>query len=88
MQCKECADALGGYLDGELTATVLIAFEAHVRSCVGCGRLVASCKKTIEIYRAHNGNCVKAPLPRELHRKLVARVAAMPPLGPGRHPSS
>jgi len=62
---------------------VVVAFEAHLRVCKPCGGLVASCRKTIEIYRSHNGKCAAAPLPPALHRKLV-----MPPSERERHPRS
>lgn len=73
LDCQQCLERLGAYLDGELDLEV----DGHLAQCLGCRRLVANCRQTIQVYRRQP----LPELPAALHQKVMARVAAREKLG-------
>lgn len=72
LNCHDCLELLGGYLDGDLEQPERGALDAHLAGCATCHRLVLSCRQTIQVYRHQT----PAALPAALHHKVMARVAA------------
>ncbi len=52
MNCKECTQLIGTYLDGELNAQILSVFEQHLSSCQICRMEVKSFDKCIHMMQA------------------------------------
>jgi anti-sigma factor RsiW len=81
LNCQQCLERLGAYLDGELDGEMepLLRSEVdgHLSQCLGCRRLVANCRQTIQVYRRQP----LPELPAALHQKVMARVAAREKLG-------
>ena len=76
MDCRELLDHLGAYLDGDLGLALGLAFESHAHACPPCRCLVQNCRQTILVYRRQ----APPPLAPDLHRKVMDRLAARPPL--------
>lgn len=77
LDCQQCLDLLGGYLDGDLSPLQRLELDAHLAHCLGCRRLVVHCQQTILVYKHQ-----PAPaLPAALHQKLMARVTGGEKLG-------
>lgn len=70
LDCDQCFQLLGSYLDGDLPPLRRLELEAHCAHCLSCRRLVLHCQQTIHVYR-HQPPLV---LPAALHQKLMARV--------------
>lgn len=51
MKCREVADFLMAYLDGELPEDQRGVFEAHLRGCSACERYLESYRRTVELGR-------------------------------------
>ena len=56
MTCREVAEFLMQYVDGELPAAERAAFDRHVAVCPDCQRYLASYRTTIEAERAAFAN--------------------------------
>jgi anti-sigma factor RsiW len=79
VSCHDLIQALGAYLDGDLSAALHAGCEAHAGACASCRCLIASCRLTIQTYHNHPA----APLPAALHRKLMDQLGNFkPPFGP------
>jgi anti-sigma factor (TIGR02949 family) len=66
MTCKDAIERLVEYLDGELTASTLAAFEAHLGRCAGCRAYLATYRRTNELVaKAH-----QVAVPERLRAKL------------------
>lgn len=72
LNCHECLELLGGYLDGDLAGPERLAADAHLAGCCGCRRVVVSCRQTIQVYRQQP----PPVLPVTLHQKVMARLSA------------
>lgn len=71
--CRQCLEQLGAYLDGELEPLLRLGLDGHLAQCLGCRRLVANCRQTIQVYRRQP----LPVLPAALHQKVMAKVAAL-----------
>jgi anti-sigma factor RsiW len=71
--CREFADFMAEYLDGELARDVRDRFEHHLRLCVNCQRYLAGYVDTIRL-----GKCAfetdEAPVPQEVPADLVRAI--------------
>lgn len=47
--CKELADFLWKYIDGELPESQRAEFDRHLQMCIGCRDYLATYKKTMEL---------------------------------------
>jgi predicted anti-sigma-YlaC factor YlaD len=73
--CREFADVLCGWFDGELPSSEGAAFEVHLRSCSSCRNYLGGFRTTHEMCLALR-EAGDAPLPRELLEALVLAVIA------------
>jgi len=73
MNCTDCHDFLGVYLDGEFAEAEQRAFEEHVRYCPECRADVASERRFVERLRRglEEG---RALAPRDLHERVRAAL--------------
>ncbi len=76
MDCRQMFEHLGGYLEGELALALALEFDAHCHACARCRALIQSCRQTILVYRRQTA----PPLAPNLHRKLMDRLSAKPPM--------
>jgi len=71
MDCRDLAEFLLGYLDGELTEAQRAEFEAHLEICPSCIDYIESYERTIRLGR----ECEReppAPMPEDLVRAILA----------------
>lgn len=47
MTCRECAEFLSDYLDGELSSDVRTIFERHLSRCPNCETYLAQFRATV-----------------------------------------
>ena len=66
VKCREVISELSEYLDGELDATLAEELTRHLEHCEGCGIVVDTTRKTIEMYC----NMEPAPLPEDVKERL------------------
>ncbi len=76
MDCSQLLDQLGSYLDGDLELALALEFDAHAHACPPCRCLIQSCRQTILVYRRQP----PPPLAPHLHRKVMDRLSAKPPI--------
>jgi anti-sigma factor RsiW len=74
--CRELADFLMAYLDGELPVAAAASFEAHLAACPSCVRYMESYRRTIELERLARQDV--AAMPEELVRAILAARARAP----------
>ena len=75
MTCRELADFLMDYLDGELPRDVRAAFDRHLSLCPNCVAYVATYRTTIELgRRAFDDDMADAgaAVPPDLVRAILA----------------
>ena len=72
MNCKEVAQWLSEYLDGELDARLAQTLEQHLGGCRDCRIIVDTTRKTVEILC----NSEPLPLPPPVHERLMKALAA------------
>ena len=70
MTCREVAEFLMQYLDGELPAAQREAFDRHIAVCPDCQRYLATYRTTIEAERAAFSNDER-DAPEELMRAIL-----------------
>jgi anti-sigma factor RsiW len=73
--CRELADFIREYLDGELPARVLAAFERHLSVCPNCCTYLAQYQATVAAGReafADDEAAVPAEVPEELVQAILA----------------
>jgi anti-sigma factor RsiW len=72
LHCADAVELVTDYLDNELNAYDLSAFEAHLGQCEGCTVFVDQIKMTVTLTRSANGGEVEI-LPRNF-ADLVAML--------------
>ena len=75
MTCRECADFLSEYLDGELAEDVRSVFERHLSLCPNCVTYLEQLRQTILIgQRAFEADphAPEPEIPEELIRAILA----------------
>jgi anti-sigma factor RsiW len=73
--CREVADFLSAYLDGELPDKERRAFRRHLFWCKDCVAYVDSYRKTVDLLRAL-GKDLPEEAPEPIPEALVAAVLA------------
>jgi anti-sigma factor RsiW len=76
MDCRQILAHLGAYLDGELELAQALEVDAHAHACPPCRTVVQTCRQTILVYRRQS----PPPLDPNLHRKVMDRLSAKPPM--------
>ena len=74
MTCREFADFIADYLNGELTPESRGAFEHHLRLCVNCQKYLAGYQATVTLGRrafADDDAAVPPQVPEELVRAIL-----------------
>lgn len=82
MTCRELADFLMDYLNGDLTADVRAAFDRHLSLCPNCVSYLSAYKTTIELGRRafkDDSADASAAVPEDLVRAILAARDREPP---------
>lgn len=69
-RCHHLLDALGGYLDGEVSDALCAEIETHLATCEDCRVVVDTTRKTIELYRTLPKPEPPAGMRRRLYKAL------------------
>ena len=75
MNCRECAEFLADYLEGELAEDVRTTFERHLGRCPNCVSYLEQYKTTIRAGKtafADDPVAAEADFPEELVRAILA----------------
>lgn len=86
MTCKELADFLLDYLDGQLPAETRAVFDRHLGACPECRLYLRSYELTVTLARSafcEPDEQAAAPPPAELVAAILASRRAEPPAAPG-----
>lgn len=77
INCKECADFLMAYLDGDLPAAQKEAFETHLHLCPPCMRYIETYMQTMAMARAAHTpkTAPTSALPEEMVKAIMASMA-------------
>src|SRR5438876_395892 len=71
MECRQIAELLGDYFDGSLPSHLRDLLEWHIEGCQPCVAFINTYRGTIAATRRLHD----APMPVELKKRLLARVA-------------
>ncbi|MEE9442274.1 MAG: zf-HC2 domain-containing protein [candidate division Zixibacteria bacterium] len=69
--CRELAEMLSDYIDGELDKELCSELEAHLKGCKNCRLVFDSMKMTVRLCR--NGVC--EDLPAQFQEKFQQKMA-------------
>jgi anti-sigma factor RsiW len=72
MTCRECAEFLSDYMDGDLTAEVRLVFERHLSVCPNCVTYLEQFRATVVAGQAAFGDDAEADVPEELIQAILA----------------
>ena len=72
MTCRECAEFLSDYLDGELAIEVRLVFESHLSLCPNCVTYLEQFRATVLAGQAAFGDDAEAVVPEELIQAILA----------------
>ena len=81
MTCRELADFLMDYLNGDLAADVRGAFDRHLSLCPNCVHYLAGYKATVELGRrafADDAADASTQVPEELVQAILAARRSLP----------
>lgn len=73
MTCRELADFLMAYIEGELPVKQGTVFEEHIDLCPGCKNYLDSYRETIKLGKSicHDP---EGPVPRDVPEELVQAI--------------
>ena len=76
LSCREMAEHLSDYLDGEQAASLRALIDAHRGECPPCEAFIRTLEKTVELLRSQP----REPLPAKAKKALLEalRQAASP----------
>jgi anti-sigma factor RsiW len=72
MTCRDLADFLVDYIDGELPPVVHRQFEAHLVECPDCVAYLRTYRETIRLTAASGDEELMPAMPEELVQAIVA----------------
>ena len=75
MTCREFAEFIAGYLDGELAADTRERFEQHLARCPDCPRYLESYRRTIALGKSAFDDLSES-VPGEVPDDLVDAILA------------
>jgi len=76
MTCREFADFIADYFEGELAEDVRARFERHLERCENCRRYLAQYRTTAELGRvALSRDVARTDAPEELVRAILASIS-------------
>jgi anti-sigma factor RsiW len=73
MDCRECAENLTAYLDGELSAAESERVRSHLFACASCAGEMDELRETARFIRTHRGDLEVRP---EIWHSIRARISA------------
>lgn len=74
VHCEEVWREVSDYLDGEVSPTLRVAIEEHVRGCQRCAAVVNGMRNVIQIYGDERMLEVPFGFSQRLHRRLDASM--------------
>lgn len=74
MTCREFADFIMDYLDGDLPGDVHMPFERHISRCPACDRYLRQYKATVAAGRAAFTKCGDGELPDDVPEELITAI--------------
>jgi anti-sigma factor RsiW len=76
ISCREFADFIGAYFDGELPENQLGEFQQHMSACPWCVAYLSSYKDTVALGRAAfaDGDGPPQDVPEELVKAVLAAL--------------
>ncbi|MHC1739677.1 MAG: anti-sigma factor [Anaerolineaceae bacterium] len=69
--CHQYLQQISDYIDGDLDQQLCKTLEQHMAGCTNCTVVVNTLKRTIELYKAEEGD---NPLPDEAKKRLFSRL--------------
>jgi hypothetical protein len=81
MDCKQCAEDLTAYLDGELDSAASRLVQAHVAICASCTEELRMLRETVEFVESHNRELEARNGSWDLVRARITADAAVRPTG-------
>ena len=73
MTCRELAEFITGFLDGELPSGEREAFERHLSRCGNCARYLEGYRKSVALGKQAFAS-PEAPLPGDVPDELVEAI--------------
>ena len=73
MTCREFADFIGDYFEGELESDVRHDFERHLRVCSNCRKYLAGYEQTVKLGQVAFLDA-EAAVPDEVPEELVEAI--------------
>ncbi len=74
MTCREFAEFIMEYLDGELAGDVAAPFERHISRCPACDRYLRQYKATVAAGHAAFHKCGDGELPDDVPEELITAI--------------
>ena len=74
MTCREFAEFIMEYLDGELPGDVHTPFEHHISRCPACDRYLRQYKATVAAGRAAFLQCEENEVPADVPEELISAI--------------
>lgn len=72
MTCRECAEFLSDYLDGELAVEMRAVFERHLSLCPNCVTYLEQFRVTVLAGQAAFGEDSEPDVPEDLIQAILA----------------
>ena len=72
MTCRECAEFLSDYLEGDLVIEIRQVFERHLSLCPNCVTYLEQFRATVLAGQAAFGDDAEADVPEELIQAILA----------------
>jgi anti-sigma factor RsiW len=72
--CREFAEFIMEYLDGELPGDVHTPFERHISRCPACDRYLRQYKATVAAGRAAFLQCDENEVPADVPEELISAI--------------
>ena len=72
MTCRECAEFLSDYLDGDLAVEIRLVFERHLSLCPNCVTYLEQFRATVVAGQAAFGDDAEADVPEALIQAILA----------------
>ena len=76
LTCKQFLQELNDYLDPNVDSVTKIHLEAHVTECPNCFVIVDTTKKTLQVYKGVEPQCVPEDVKSRLWKALERKMAA------------
>ena len=81
MDCKQCAEELTAFLDGELSKADSERVKFHLGACVSCSEELRSLQETTQFVESHNRNLEPGAASWNLVRARIAAPDIASPVG-------